>query len=100
MNITASCWTTGLCGLRSANWQRHLRRAPCPVSLQALLPWGGSQRFANRTEGVRGIVVGSVLQRLIGRTLAAQFGDVVQEATAPFQLALRTRAGADALALT
>ena len=49
---------------------------------------------------MRGIVAGSVLRRLVGKTLAAQFGDAVQAATAPYQFALGTRAGTDALALT
>ena len=42
--------------------------------------------------GVRGIVVGDFLRRLVARTLAQQFSKAVLEATAPFQFALSTKA--------
>ena len=41
--------------------------------------------------GVRGIVVGDVLRRLVARTIAQQVGAAVERATAPFQYALKTR---------
>ena len=45
--------------------------------------------------GVRGIVVGTALRRLVARTLARQFGPEIEAACAPFQFALSTRAGTD-----
>ena len=47
--------------------------------------------------GVRGIVVGDFLRRLVARTLAQQFSKAVWEATAPFQFALSTKAGTEAV---
>ena len=43
--------------------------------------------------GVRGIVAGDVMRRLVGRTVAQQIMPAVERFTAPFQYALRTRAG-------
>ena len=45
--------------------------------------------------GVRGIVVGDVLRRLVARTMPQQLGPKVESATAPFQYALSTRAGSE-----
>ena len=50
--------------------------------------------------GVRGIVAGSIIRRLAGRALALQYGDKLLAATSPWQFALHTRAGTDALART
>ena len=44
-------------------------------------------------KGVRGIVVGEFIRRLVARTVAKQFSEQAQEATAPYQHALETRAG-------
>ena len=43
--------------------------------------------------GVRGIVVGDVVRRLVARPMVQQLGPQVESATAPFQYALSTRAG-------
>ena len=48
--------------------------------------------------GVRGIVVGDVMRRLLARTLAQQFGPQAEAATHPFQYALSTRAGTECVA--
>ena len=45
--------------------------------------------------GVRGIVVGVVFRRIVARTIAQQIGDQVEKATAPYQFALKTRAGCE-----
>ena len=45
--------------------------------------------------GVRGIVVGDVVRRLVVRTMAQQLAPEVESATAPFQYALSTRAGSE-----
>ena len=44
--------------------------------------------------GVRGIVVGDILRRLVARTTAKQ----AEKATAPFQYALSTKAGCECIA--
>ena len=48
--------------------------------------------------GVRGIVVSDVLRRLVARTIAKQYAEAAEKATAPFQYALRTRAGCECVA--
>ena len=48
--------------------------------------------------GERGIVVGDVLRRLVGRTIAQQLMPAVERYTAPFQYALKTRAGTECVA--
>ena len=47
--------------------------------------------------GIRALVMGDVFRRLVSRTLAQQFAGAFQSACAPFQYALSTRAGAEAL---
>ena len=47
--------------------------------------------------GVGGIVVGDFLRRLVARTLAQQLSQAVLKATSPFQVALSTRAGTEAV---
>ena len=47
---------------------------------------------------VRGIVVGDFLRRLVARSFAQHFASTLQEACAPFQFGLSTRAGAEAVA--
>ena len=49
----------------------------------------------NKDGGVRGIATGSSLRRLVAKTLARQFGRIVEQECAPFQFALSTRAGTD-----
>ena len=46
-------------------------------------------------EGVRGIMVGDMLRRLVARTMAQQVSMEVEEATSLFQYALTTRAGCE-----
>ena len=48
--------------------------------------------------GVRGIVAGDIVRRLVARTMAQQLGPSVEAATSPFQYALSTRAGGECVA--
>ena len=48
--------------------------------------------------GVRGIVVGDIIRRLVARTIAKQISEKVEVATAPFQYALKTKAGCECVA--
>ena len=43
--------------------------------------------------GVRGIVVGDVMRRLVARSMAKQIAKKVEQATSPFQYALSAKAG-------
>ena len=47
--------------------------------------------------GVRGIATGDTFRRLVSRSLARMFADTFDEATRPYQFALQTRAGTNAL---
>ena len=48
--------------------------------------------------GVRGIVVGNFLRRLVARTIAKQIAKQVEVATTSWQYALTTRAGCECVA--
>ena len=48
--------------------------------------------------GVRGIVVGDILRRLVARTLAQELSVHIEAATSPFQYALTTRSGCECIA--
>ena len=48
--------------------------------------------------GVRGIVAGDMVRRLVTRTIAQQIRGPVEKATSPFQYALSTRAGIECIA--
>ena len=50
--------------------------------------------------GIRGIVSGDVVRRLVSRTIAQQVGEVVEAGTAPVQYALSTRSGSECVRLT
>ena len=48
--------------------------------------------------GVRGIVAGDIVRRLVARTIAQQLSTEVERATTPFQYALTTKAGGECIA--
>ena len=48
--------------------------------------------------GVRGIVVGDIMRRLVARTISKQVAKEAEQATAPFQYALSTKAGCECVA--
>ena len=47
--------------------------------------------------GVRGIVAGDAIRRLVSRTIAQQLGPAVERAKAPFQYAMTTKAGCECI---
>ena len=57
--------------------------------------WAVFTALKKEDGGVRGIVVSDVLRRLVARTMAKQCALSAEKATAPFQYALRTRAGCE-----
>ena len=71
--------------------------ADVPEPVAAALALGRMTALQKANGKVRGIVVGNTIRRLVCRTVARQFADELQSATAPFQFALQTRAGTDAL---
>ena len=48
--------------------------------------------------GVRGIVAGDIIRRLVSRTMSQQLNKAVEAATAPFQYAMTPRAGTECIA--
>ena len=72
-----------------------MARAEIPEDILPALKLGRMTAFRKSNGGVRGIVAGDALRRLIARTMAQQISEVVQTATAPFQYALSTRAGCE-----
>ncbi len=73
-------------------------RAAVPDSVMQALRLGRMTALQREDGKIRGIVAGSVLRRLVCKAVAAQFSDEFLERTAPFQFALQTKAGTDALA--
>ena len=59
---------------------------------------GRMTALQKRDGGVRGIVVGDVVRRLVARPVAQQFTEEGEAVTHPFQYALSTRAGTECVA--
>ncbi|CAE7290268.1 unnamed protein product [Symbiodinium sp. CCMP2456] len=74
-----------------------LARAELPASAASALGLGRLVALSKPAGGVRGIVVGDFLWRLVARSLAQQFAPAFEAATNPHQFALSTRAGSEAL---
>lgn len=72
--------------------------ANLPDSIVGALRLGRVTALEKKDNNVRGIVAGAIIRRLVCKTVAQRFSDDFMRATAPFQLALQTRAGTDALA--
>ena len=68
---------------------------------EEVLEWVRMERItalAKPDGGVRGIVVGDILRRLVARTMAHEVSKNAEKATAPFQHTLSTRAGCECVA--
>ena len=72
-----------------------LARGHVPPKAKQVLRLGRVTALKKADGGVRGIVVSDVLRRLVARTIAKQCALSAEKATAPFQCALRTRAGCE-----
>ena len=72
-----------------------LARAEIPLEGLRVVKMGRITALQKPTGGVRGIVVGDILRRLVARTISQQITAAVEVATAPFQFALSTRAGTE-----
>ena len=71
----------------------QLSRAETPTTIVNSVRLGRLTAQRKPSGGVRGIVAGDMMRRLVGHTMAQQLSDVVKAATAPLQYALSTRAG-------
>ena len=63
-----------------------------------LIRQGRLTALQKESGGVRGIVAGDVIRRLVGRSMARQLAESVKSATAPVQFALSTKAGCECVA--
>ena len=75
----------------------RLAAAKVPSDVADALRQGRMVALTKPTGGVRALVMGDVFRRLVARTLARQFGAAFRTACAPFQYALSTRAGSEAV---
>ena len=73
-------------------------RGQIPSDIVAAVRLGRMTALQKPDGGVRGIVVGDYFRRLVSRTLAKQFAQKAEDATSPFQYALKTRAGCECVA--
>jgi len=70
-------------------------RAEMPEVIQQAFRMGAMTSLSKPDGGIRGIVAGEALRRLISRALATQFSEVFRESCLPFQFGLSTKAGTD-----
>ena len=68
------------------------------AGILAVLRGGQVTALQKPNGGVRRIVVGDVVRRLVAKTMAKQFMTRFEAATKPFKYALATRAGSDSIA--
>ena len=72
---------------------QDLARAEVPPDVIALLRMGRLTALQKPASGVRGIVCGDIVRKLVARTVAQSMSAAVQPATSPFQYALTTKSG-------
>ena len=72
-----------------------LAKAQVPDIAIQMIRLGRLTALSKPDGGVRGIVAGDVIRRLVARTMAQQLQKAVEVATAPFQYALSTKAGCE-----
>ena len=77
---------------------QDLARAEIPQDVLVLLRIVRLTALQKPGGGVRGIVCGDIVRRLVARSVAQQIAPAVQEATSPFQYALTTKAGGECVA--
>ena len=85
-------------------WERFVRmaqafaRGEAPQEAMNLMRKGRMTALKKRDGRARGIVTGCAFRRLVSKAMARQCARLFCDATAPFQFALQTRAGTDAVA--
>ena len=76
----------------------RLSRGQVPSSIRDAIRLRRLTALRKPNGGVRGIVAGHIVRRLVARTISQQLAEEVQTATAPFQYALSTRSGCECVA--
>ena len=77
---------------------QELARAQVPHEILQSIRTGRLTALQKESGGVRGIVAGDVVRRLVARTIAQQMERAFEIATAPFQYALSSRVGSECIA--
>ena len=72
-----------------------MARGEVPDRIEPAVRLGRITTLQQPDGGVRGIVVSDFLRRAVARTMAHQVSKEVEEATAPFQYALKTKSGCE-----
>ena len=75
-----------------------LARGEIPEDVLHAMRMGRMTALQKTSGGVRGIMAGDMVRRLVAKTIAQQIRAPVEVATAPFQYALSTRAGCECVA--
>ena len=84
--------------LQHSSWQRKIwREQKSPKTSSCCSVWGVSL-LQKPGGGVRGIVCGNIVRRLVARSVTQQIAPAVPEASSPFQHALTTKAGGECVA--
>ena len=76
----------------------YLEGGEIPEDVLHAMRMGRVTALLKASGGVRGIVAGDMVRRLVAKTIAQQIRAPVEVATAPFQHALSTRAGCECVA--
>ena len=76
----------------------RLARAEVPEAVVNIIRVGRLTALCKPDGGVRGIVAGDVVRRLVARTMSQQISPAVERASSPFQYAMTTRAGCECVA--
>ena len=79
------------------NAAEKVSRAHIPPAVQEAIRLGRLTALQKANGGVRGIVAGDIVRRLVARTMSQQLMESVQAATAPFQYAMSTKSGCEYL---
>ncbi len=80
------------------NAAQQLARAEVPDSVAQVFRMGRLTALKKPNGKVRGIVTGEILRRMVAKTFAHDHATEFEEACAPFQYALSTRAGTECVA--
>ena len=76
---------------------QHLAQARVPLNIAQAIGLGRMVALTKPNGGIRGLVVGDVLRRVIARCIAQVFATQFHAACAPHQFALSSRAGTGAV---
>ena len=81
------------CSFWEISWPK-----PRLLHLSTTIRLGRLTALQKPSGGVRGIVAGDIMRRLVARTMSHQLSKAVESATAPFQYAMTTKAGTECIA--